>query len=87
MSMDRSEELLDGFVGQITTCAYSEQGCNRMPVRMVAEMPSPIVPTNTPEMDLIMLCRVHARTYVAKNPAFDRTFADDHLAWMEKHDL
>lgn len=85
--MRTRDELLDEFAGQITTCAFSEQGCNRVPVRMVAEMPSPILPTKNQEVDLVMLCRVHARTYVPKNPVFDKTFADEHLAWLEKHDL
>ncbi len=85
--MDRQEELLDEWVGQIVTCTFSEQGCDRTPVRMVAEMPSLIVPATNQEVDLIMLCRIHARTYVAKNPVFDQTFADDHIGWLEQYDL
>lgn len=73
------------FANHMTTCAYSEQGCERLPVRMVVEMNTD--PKDEADCDFVMLCLDHAALYVPDKRTLVKDLmlvSDDNLAFLKE---
>ena len=71
--MDFAEALAD----QLTHCYASEQGCKKMPVRMLAEISG----DGNGIIDMVMLCEDHAVTYRPEGKViYDKVLSDENIA-------
>ena len=72
------------FADAMTTCAHSEDGCKRLPVRMVVEMNTD--PNDKADCDFVMLCIDHAALYVpGENLIQDvMLMSEDNLSFLKE---
>jgi hypothetical protein len=68
----------------ITECYASTQGCERLPVRMVVE-----IPENDPDgadAEIVMICRAHSATYIPRGKVIQDQMlvSDENLKMFEE---
>lgn len=73
----------DRLAQVMTECYASTQGCKKLPVRMVVE-----IPENDPDgadAEIVMICRDHSATYIPRGKVIqDRTLLSDENLKMFK---
>ena len=60
----------------MTECCFSEKGCDRLPVRMIGEMPTD--KSTDADVEMILLCVDHAAIYQPRGKViFDEMLVSD----------
>lgn len=72
----------EAFADMITTCA--EDGCKRLPIRMVVEFNTD--PDDEADCDMVMLCIDHAALYVPEGKVISDTImvSEENLAMLKE---
>ena len=68
----------------MTECYASEQGCKRIPVRMLTE----VVAGDVADAQIVMLCVDHAAVYKPEGRVIqDQTISDEQVKFLVEHGL
>jgi hypothetical protein len=65
--MKNKNESYITSIDEMFDCYFKEQGCLKIPVRMIGELTGEIGADGKPMIDAVLLCRNHSIVYVPKN--------------------
>jgi len=81
------EKDAEAFAQAVTECYASERGCNRMPVRVLVEIP--VDKLDSTDAEFVLLCADHASTYIPHGKVIQDQIlvSDEHLAFFQKNGI